>query len=171
MDEVRWLSPEELHTWVKLEVIAELLPAALDQPLQREHNLTHFEYIVLAQLSEATDRTMPLTVLAARTSATLPRLSHVIRRLEDRGLVVRSTSEFDRRVTLATLTDAGWERVVESAPTHVASVRDIVIDRLTADQLRSLGAITDAMLAALDPDDRKGLRRVCDEKAPHPPSP
>ncbi|GAA2517355.1 MarR family winged helix-turn-helix transcriptional regulator [Rarobacter incanus] len=168
MNDVRWLSAQELHTWVKLEVIAELLPAALDQPLQRDHNLNHFEYIVLAQLSESDRRTMPLTVLAARTSATLPRLSHVIRRLEDRGLVVRSTSELDRRVTLATLTDAGWDLVVRAAPTHVASVRDVVIDRLTPDQLRALDQITDAMLEALDPGDRKGLRQACGEKAPAP---
>ncbi|SNS63736.1 DNA-binding transcriptional regulator, MarR family [Micrococcales bacterium KH10] len=164
MGETRWLSAQELGAWVKLEAIAELLPGALDQPLQRAHGLNHYDYITLAQLSEAPERTLKMTELAARTSATLPRLSHVVTRLEQRGYVRRAPSPLDRRVTLATLTEEGWQAVVAAAPTHVESVRELVIDRLTSDQLEALEGITDALLGALDPDDRIGLRQMCAKK-------
>ena len=116
--------------------------------------LTHFEYFVLAMLSEAPERTLRMTALAQRTNATLPRLSHVVRRLEERGLVERRPCPEDGRATNAILTDAGWDQVVAAAPGHVATVRRHVIDALTAEQVAQLGEIADALLAELDP---KGL--------------
>jgi DNA-binding MarR family transcriptional regulator len=73
-------------------------------------------------LSEAPERTLRMTALAQRTNATLPRLSHVVRRLEERGLVERSSCPDDGRATNARLTSAGWATVV-TAPGHVATVR------------------------------------------------
>ncbi|MEK8225412.1 MarR family transcriptional regulator [Oerskovia sp. M15] len=61
----------------------------LDAQLQRDAHLTHFEYLVLAMLSEAPDHTLRMTDLALKTNATLPRLSHVVKRLEGRGYVER----------------------------------------------------------------------------------
>ena len=85
--EPRWLTDEELTAWLRLIALAELLPSRLDAQLRRDSALTHFEYQVLAMLSEAPERTLRMSWLARRTNATLPRLSHVVRRLEERGLV------------------------------------------------------------------------------------
>ena len=85
-----WLEPHEHAAWVRLVAVLELLPALLDQQLRRDSGLTHFDYVVVSQLSEAPDRTLRMTALAQRTNATLPRLSHVVRRLEERGLVERA---------------------------------------------------------------------------------
>ena len=93
-----------------------------------------------------------MTALAARTNATLPRLSHVVRRLEDRGLVERSTCPEDARATNARLTDAGWRTLRATAPGHVATVRQHVIDALSPEQVTQLSAISDAILHRLDPD-------------------
>ncbi|WP_427385240.1 MarR family winged helix-turn-helix transcriptional regulator [Janibacter sp. G56] len=149
-----WLSEDERAAWVRLVAVVELLPGVLDTQLRKESGLTHFEYFVLAMLSEAPDRTLRMTELARRTNATLPRLSHVARRLEDAGLVMRSVCPEDRRATNASLTDGGWERVVSAAPGHVGAVRRFVIDRLSAVQVEQLGDIADALLGALDPDRR-----------------
>ena len=81
----RWLTDDERVAWVRLAAVVELLPNVLDSQLRRDADLSHFEYFVLAMLSEAPERTLRMTSLASRTSATLPRLSHVVRRLEDRG--------------------------------------------------------------------------------------
>jgi DNA-binding MarR family transcriptional regulator len=105
-------------------------------------------------LSEAPERTLRMTSLALRTNATLPRLSHVVRRLDGRGLVARFPCPEDARATNVRLTDAGWAVVVEAAPGHVATVRHHVIDPLTREQLSQLRAIGDALLARLDPDGR-----------------
>jgi DNA-binding MarR family transcriptional regulator len=147
----RWLDEDERRTWLTVIAVAELLPAALDAQLRRDAGLTHFEYLVLAMLSEAPDRTLRMSRLAQRTNATLPRLSHVMRRLEDRCLVERSACAEDRRATNARLTDAGWDAVVAAAPGHVETVRRLVLDPLTPAEVALLGRIGDALLTTLDP--------------------
>jgi DNA-binding MarR family transcriptional regulator len=152
--ETPWLDDEQLDAWVKLVAVVELLPGVLDSQLRRDAGLTHFEYFVLAMLSEADDRTLRMTALAQRTNATLPRLSHVVRRLEERGLVDRFPCPEDGRATNARLTEAGWYQVVATAPGHVATVRHHVIDALSPEQVRQLGEIADALLERLDPQGR-----------------
>jgi DNA-binding MarR family transcriptional regulator len=148
----RWLTEDERVAWVRLAAVLELLPGVLDTQLRRDADLSHFEYFVLAMLSEAPGRTLRMTSLAARTNATLPRLSHVVRRLEDRGLVRRFPCPEDGRATNAQLTEEGWATVVTAAPGHVANVRHQVIDALDADQVRQLAEITEAILGRIDPD-------------------
>ena len=149
-----WLEDRQLDTWVKLVAVVELLPGVLDSQLRRDAGLTHFEYFVLAMLSEAPERTLRMTSLAQRTNATLPRLSHVVRRLEDRELVERVPCPDDGRATNARLTDAGWAEVVSAAPGHVENVRRHVIDALSPEQVGQLGEIAEVLLERLDP---KGL--------------
>ncbi|HEY0117181.1 MAG TPA: MarR family winged helix-turn-helix transcriptional regulator [Cellulomonas sp.] len=157
-DEVRWLTADQLHAWVGLLAVAELLPAALDSQLRREANLTHFDYQVLAMLSEAPGRCLRMTTLALRTSATLPRLSHVVERLEARGLVERTPNPDDARANDAHLTAEGWTTLVAAAPGHVRTARALVIDALTDEQVAQLEAITTALLTRLDPEDRLARR-------------
>ena len=147
----RWLDEQQLDAWVKLVAVVELLPGVLDSQLRRDAGLTHFEYFVLAMLSEAPDRTLRMTALAQRTNATLPRLSHVVRRLEDRGLLERFPCADDGRATNARLTDAGWADVVAAAPGHVANVRRHVIDALSPAQVGQLDDILATLLEQLDP--------------------
>ena len=103
-------------------------------------------------LSEAPDRTLRMTALAARTNATLARLSHVVSRLEKRGLVRREPCPQDRRATNAVLTAVGWDAVVDAAPGHVATVQDLVIDPLSDADVADLDRITARILSRLDPD-------------------
>jgi DNA-binding MarR family transcriptional regulator len=146
-----WLDEQQLAAWVRLVAVVELLPGVLDTELRRDAELMHFEYYVLAMLSEADRRTLRMAELAMQTNSTLARLSHVVRRLEERGLVERFPCPEDRRATNARLTRAGWRKVRETAPAHVATVREHVIDPLTRDQVAQLTRITDVMLARLDP--------------------
>lgn len=148
----RWLDEQERAAWVRLAGVVELLPGVLDSQLRRDSNLTHFEYWVLAMLSEEPERTLRMSQLAARTSATLPRLSHVVSRLEDRGLVERFPCPEDRRAVNARLTAAGWETIVAAAPGHVEAVREHVVDALSREQLAQLVDIAQAILERVDPD-------------------
>ena len=146
-----WLDRSQLRAWIRLVAVLELLPGALDAQLRRDAGLNEFEYYVLAMLSEAPERTLRMTELARQTNATLPRLSHVVTRLEERGLVTRFPCPEDRRATNAQLTDNGWATVAAAAPGHVDNVRQLVIDALTDEQVDQLAAIGDAVLARLDP--------------------
>ncbi|ADG75141.1 transcriptional regulator, MarR family [Cellulomonas flavigena DSM 20109] len=159
-----WLSPAELRAWLGLVAVAELLPAQLDSQLQRDAGLTHYEYQVLAMLSEASGRTLRMSALAQRTNATLPRLSHVVKRLESRGLVERTPSPDDRRATDAHLTAAGWDLVVDTAPGHVATARDLVVDALSPEQVTQLEDLMRTLLERLDPEGR--LTPPLDEVGP-----
>lgn len=152
--ETEWLDDDERAAWLRLVGVTELLPGVLDSQLRKESGLKHFEYFVLAMLSEAPARTLRMAALAQRTNATLPRLSHVVRRLEDRGLVERFPCPEDGRVTNARLTDNGWDAVVAAAPGHVDTVRRHLLDPLTREQLHQLRLIGDALLSRLDPEGR-----------------
>ena len=159
MDEVRWLTPDQLGAWTRFVAVVELLPGVLDSQLQRDADLTHFEYFTLAMLSEAPERTLRMTALASATNSTLPRLSHVVSRLEKRGFVERMPCPEDRRATNARLTEPGWEKVVATAPGHVNTVRENVVDVLNAKDVADLDRVMGKLLTTLDPEDRFGSRR------------
>lgn len=150
----QWLNEAERGAWLRLIAVVELLPGVLDSQLRSDAGLTHFEYFVVAMLSEAPERTLRMTALAQRTNASLPRLSHVVRRLEDRGLVERTPCPDDRRATEARLTERGWAAVQAAAPGHVETVRRVVLDPLTPRQVDELSEIAAALLTRLDPQGR-----------------
>ncbi|SOD62699.1 DNA-binding transcriptional regulator, MarR family [Streptomyces zhaozhouensis] len=153
--ETRWLNGDELAAWLANSAIMISLPAALDARMQREAQLTFFEYMVLSVLSEQPDRTMQMSALAARTAASLSRLSHVVGRLEKRALLARNRIPGSGRRTAATLTEAGYEVVVAAAPGHVAAVREYLIDDLEPQELaalRRIGAAVDAAIKRDRPD-------------------
>lgn len=148
--EPRWLNSDELAAWLANSAIMISLPAALDARMQRESQMTFFEYMVLSVLSEEPDRTMQMSALAVRTSASLSRLSHVVGRLEKRGLLARSRIPGAGRRTNTTLTEAGYDVVVAAAPGHVAAVREYLIDSLEPRDLIALQRIGAAVDAAIN---------------------
>jgi DNA-binding MarR family transcriptional regulator len=156
--EPRWLTPEELQTWQALHLVLSGLPGCLGGQLQRDSGLSFLEYYVLAVLSEQPDRTLRMSHLALLANAELSRLSHLVRRLEDRGLVRREPDPTDGRYTNAILTPAGMDLVVAAAPGHVARVRELVFDVLDEDEqavLRTaLTKIVDRILPSCEENPR-----------------
>lgn len=163
-----WLDRRQLRAWIRLVGLLELLPGVLDGQLRQDAEVTHFEYYVLAMLSEAHAGTLRMTELARQTNATLPRLSHVVSRLEDRSLVERFPCQEDRRATKARLTEMGWAKVQQAAPGHVANVRHHVIDALTDEQIDQLANIGEAILARLDPTGSMAATYTRYDDAPAP---
>jgi DNA-binding MarR family transcriptional regulator len=102
-------------------------------------------------LSERADRTMRMNEIAAGVSASLSRLSHVVTRLEKQGLLYRSRVPGSGRRTTATLTDAGYAKVVAAAPDHVAAVREYYVDALEPADLATLQRVGLAVARRIDP--------------------
>ncbi len=102
---------------------------------------------VLAMLSEPPDRRLRMSELASRTNASLSRLSHTVSKFEERGWVSRCKDADDGRGNIARLTDAGYAKLVETAPGHVTAVQRLVFDVLTPEQVQQLEGICDAVLA------------------------
>ncbi len=146
MSQTRWLTADEQQTWRKLVAVLMKLPAGLEAQLQRDAGISHFEYWLLALLSEAPDRAMRLSALAAQANASLSRLSHVVTRLERKGFVTREPSPDSTRAMLAVLTDKGYAKLVDTAPGHVEAVQSLVFEGLSPDQLGDLDRACTAML-------------------------
>lgn len=159
--DVDWLTADENAAWVAFTDLLFRLPGTLDSHLQRTCELTFYEYMVLAMLSEQPDRTLGMGTLAGLTSGSLSRLSHVVKRLEHAGYVTRQRDAADKRHMNATLTDAGYDKIVASAPAHVTHVRELIFDHLNADQVTQLQTISDTLrdgLATPSP----GAAATCD---------
>jgi DNA-binding MarR family transcriptional regulator len=150
--ETRWLDADEQQAWLALASMLIRLPAALDRQLQRDAGISHFEYQVLAGLSMSPGRTQRMSELASFVEGSLARLSQVVARLGKRGWVRRTPDPTDGRYTLAILTEAGWDKVVATAPGHVEAVRSYVFDPLTKAQQRQLRDIGHRVVRAVDPD-------------------
>jgi DNA-binding MarR family transcriptional regulator len=154
----RWLTEEELASWFPLAGVMLRLNPTLDSQLQRDSELTHFDYLCLAMLSEEPGWSSSMSALAARTNASLSRLSHVITKLEKRGWVSRCPSEHSKRVTLVRMTEAGYAVLVEAAPGHVEFVHSLIYEGLSAEDVDHLRRL---MTHILDRIEGSGLKSSC----------
>lgn len=161
--EPRWLDEEEALAWLALVGVLFSLPGALDTQLRCDAELTLYEYLVLSSLSYFPDWSRRMSELAEMTSGSLPRLSQVVTKLEDRGWVRRRPDPKDGRVTLAALTKAGFRKMEESAPAHVETVRRMVFDPLTKAQVRQLFDIHRRIKGAIDPNDSSLTARAIED--------
>ena len=148
------LNAVERRAWLTLASVTMRLLPALDAQLRRDAGISHFEYQVMAALSEAPEHTLRMSELAVLAEGSLSRLSQVVARLEEKNWVRRTPDPDDGRYTLAILTDDGWHKVVATAPGHVNEVRRLVFDPLTKTQTNQLTTIGQRIMRAIDPDDR-----------------
>jgi len=148
---VRWLDEEQTRAWIRLIGMVVQLPAALDAQLQRDAGISHVEYQVMSWLSMSPGRVARMSQIAQMANVSLSHLSRIASRLEGRGWLQRTPDPDDGRATLAALTQAGWEKVVATAPGHVEEVQRLIFDNLTTAQVRQLQSIGDRVLDAIHP--------------------
>jgi DNA-binding MarR family transcriptional regulator len=92
-----------------------------------------------------------MSELAEYTLSSRSRLTHQIDRMVRDGLVERNACSNDKRGFFATMTEAGWQKLVAAAPDHVESVRQHLVDVLSPQQFAALGTISLSVLESLDP--------------------
>lgn len=144
-----WLDDAQQRVWRQWVRVASSLPSALDHRLQEESGLSHGDYGVLVQLSEAPGGRLRIAVLADALDWERSRLSHQLRRMERRGLVARVGCPEDGRGAFAVLTDEGRARLEQAAPGHALVVRELLFDHLDADGLAALDDVTSGVLERL----------------------
>jgi DNA-binding MarR family transcriptional regulator len=150
--QTRWLDEEEQRIWRAFLAATQLLQDRLDRDLQCEAGMPHAYYEILVNLSEAPNRAMRMSDLAARSLSSRSRLSHAVAKLEELGWVKRQECPEDRRGAYALLTDQGFGVLEKAAHGHVEGVRAYLFDPLTSEQVNQLGQISDAIV--------QGLRRT-----------
>jgi len=153
----RWLNEQERQAWLKVAGVMLKLAPALDSQLQRDSNLTHFDYLCLAMLSEADERSLRMSELASQVNSSLSRLSHVIKKLEGRGWVERRPCPDSGRVTMVDLTEQGWQVVERTAPGHVEAVRELVFEGLSSEQVAQLEQIAGVIRSNIESSDLRSL--------------
>ena len=151
-EEPRWLDERERGVWLALRRLLWGLPPAIDRQLMRDSHLSGPEYSVLATLSECPDGVLRSGTAAQELGWERSRLSHILRRMEAKGLISRTCSADDARGQDVHLTEEGRAAIIEAAPGHVDFVRSTVFDPLTPEQQALLrdacGRIVDAICAA-----------------------
>ena len=141
----QWLDNEEMAAWRGLVETFSDLSAVLEAELVESHGLTMGEYATMVQLSEAAARRLRMCDLAARLHLSASGLTRRLEELVRKGWVRREPDTQDRRVINAVLTDEGFARLADAAPTHVAGVRRHLLDHLTRSQIRQLGTVLEAL--------------------------
>jgi len=162
--QARWLSADEQSAWRAFLAATQTLFSAVEAQLQRESGIPHGYYEILVRLSEAPDRSLRMSQLAAASTSSKSRLSHAVARLEERGWVERLDCPTDRRGQFARLTDAGFAALEAAAPAHAEQVRRSLFDRITAEQVSQLAAIS-AAVAAGEQGDAGCCPGSCDAEA------
>jgi DNA-binding MarR family transcriptional regulator len=148
--EVRWLDEPEMTAWKGFVRASTGLLATLDNELQAAHGLTLGDYEVLVHLSEAPNRAIRMSELAARLHLSPSGMTRRIDGLVKSGFVERRPCSNDRRGSNAVITPLGLKALGTAAPTHLRGVREYFIDRLDERQLADLAAT----LSRIDIDER-----------------
>lgn len=156
MTQPRWLDDTQQKAWRGWLDSSRRIEAAVERQLRADSGLTSDDYEVLVRLSEAPERRLRMTELAAAVTNSPSRLSQRIDRLERDGLVCRSRCPEDGRAFHAVLTDAGFARLDAAAPGHVEAVRRHLIDRLTDQEVEFLADLMSRLAAPPDDDPRQG---------------
>ena len=150
MTKVQWLSEREERAWRALQFMQMRLERELARQLAADSGLSYPDYLVLVALTDRDDGRMRLFELASTLGWEKSRASHHVGRMADRGLVKKEKCDFDRRGAYVVATKRGRTEIQSAAPGHVAIVRRLFIDRLTASQLDAIADAADAVLAAFE---------------------
>jgi DNA-binding MarR family transcriptional regulator len=145
MAEPRWLNDKEQQAWRAFIAAQRVVNSRIEQQLQRDAGMPHTYFEILVRLAEASGGRLRMSELAVSTLGSRSRLSHAVNRLEKVGWVRREGIESDRRGQVAILTDEGRQKLTETAPGHVETVRQAVFDALTEEQVSQLHDICAAL--------------------------
>lgn len=136
-----WLSTDQQREWRSVLAGLTLLLDHVDRSLREHSDLSLPEYEILVRLSEAPGRRLRMAELADSVSHSRSRVTHTVARLERAGTVRRRACESDGRGVNAELTERGWRRLTDAAPQHVRKVRAILVDRVSAEDLATVGRV------------------------------
>ena len=149
----RWLDDTEQHAWRVFLRMQARLTARLGRDLQADSDLSIADYDVLVHLTDLDGGRRRILELARELDWEKSRMSHHLARMTKRGLIAREECSADGRGAFIAITPEGQAAIEAAAPRHVESVRSLVFDALTADQVTVLAAVSEKILGRLDGPD------------------
>ena len=152
--EPRWLDDDEQRAWRAFVSMHTRLDAHLGRDLQANTDLSTADFSVLVALTDVCQGRVRAFELSEALQWEKSRLSHHLGRMAKRGLITRGGCTEDGRGQFVEVTPAGRAAIEAAAPHHVETVRRLVFDTLTPEQVAALGAISEAVLARLNTERR-----------------
>ena len=165
--EPHWLDPREDRAWRAFRHAHHQLTLRLDRHLLQDSGLTEADYEILAVLSGHPTGHMPAQELGALVQWEKSRLSHQVRRMQERGLIAREPNPADGRSAMICLLPAGRRAIQDAAPQHVHNVRRHFIDLFTRAELDTLSALKVRVLRHLTEEPLPGQSTPREPAPPH----
>jgi DNA-binding MarR family transcriptional regulator len=131
----------EIQAWVGLLRAYAALTRRFSAELLSVHGLTLNDYEVLLHLARAPDRRLRRIDLAESILLTASGITRLLEGLERAGYVTRAACASDARVIYAVLTEAGYAKLRDAAPTHVRGIRELFGERFSSDELEALAEL------------------------------
>ena len=139
MSEPNWLTPDEMRAWRMFISTSGDLLKAIEADLA-PFRLDLGDYQLLAILSESPDQQMRMCDLAEMLQLSRGGLTRRMEGVISAKLVSRVRADDDKRVAFAVLTSKGLALLKRAAPIHLGSVRRMMIDHLTANEIKAIGS-------------------------------
>jgi DNA-binding MarR family transcriptional regulator len=152
MENTQWLDERESAIWRGFLEASGQLVTSMDRQLVRKSQLSGAEYAVLVPLSEHADGVVRARDLGKSLGWDRSRLSHLLKRMEARGLLVRKDCSADARGLDVEITPAGRKAIEQAAPGHLKFVRTHFFDLLSRDEQDALASVSRKLMAALQPE-------------------
>jgi DNA-binding MarR family transcriptional regulator len=141
------LTDAEERALHSLMTVTDELLRRVDRRLRDRAALSGADHAVLVRVAELGGRAVRLYELADGLRWEQSRLSHHLRRMEQRGLIIRSSCPSDGRGAVVCWTPAGKRALQAAAPAHAREVREVLFDSLTPAQVKTLAEICDTVRA------------------------
>jgi len=148
--DVQWLTAKEQRVWRRWLTLNARLSAALHKELQDDAGLSMPDFEVLVHLTDSPEGRLRVTDLARLLQWERSRVSHHVTRMERRRLVQRVECAEDGRGAFIVITPQGRAAIEQAAPGHVKTVRRLVFDALSPEDLDAFATIIEKALAQLD---------------------
>ena len=144
-----WLSDDEQRMWRAFQAMRRALDRGLERQLFDESGLSSADFEVLVPVSEAPEHRLRARELVRMLNWDRSRLSHHLRRMEQRNLIERLDCPGDARGTIIALTPTGWEVIQGAAPAHVSTVRSYIFDVLSPQEVATFTELTERISARI----------------------
>ena len=141
----RWSAVPAMHAVTSLMRVQQLVIGQLDA-LLKPHGLTFPRYEALVLLVFSSRGSLPLGKMGERLQVHPTSVTSIVRRLEARGLIVRTPHPVDGRAVLAEITPAGRALVARATADLVDA--GFALDGVDENQMRELSELLRPVRAA-----------------------
>lgn len=141
---------DEWAVWRTFLVAHAQLSTEIDRRLRTAHGISQGEYGALNALREAPGRRLTVKRIADLLGWERSRVSHLLTRMEGRGLVTRQECPDDARATDVALTPLGTKTLMRAVRSHAADLRSMFFSQMTPEEAEVLRAVLTRVLDNLE---------------------